>query len=178
MLFVFICNNLSKNKQKFEQFYNTNLNKLYRFVFFRIGQDKQLAEDLVSEIFMKALENFERYDEKISTSAWLFTIAKNHLANHWRDTRPTQSLSDSDEGKGEDLFWAEGSMKEFKKMALLRELNEFLLKLTPEERQIVTFHYLFGYSYLEIAEMMNSTEGAVKVATHRAMKKIKLNLSF
>jgi len=123
---------------------------------------------------MKALENFDRYDEKISTSAWLFTIAKNHLTNHWRDTRPAQTLPETNEDGGEDKKWQILAIEAFKKADLSREVDDYLAKLTEEEREIVTFHYLFGYSYTEIAEMMYKTEGAVKVAAHRAIKKMNI----
>ncbi|HLC69645.1 MAG TPA: sigma-70 region 4 domain-containing protein, partial [Patescibacteria group bacterium] len=53
------------------------------------------------------------------------------------------------------------------------EIRELIAKLSEEDAEIVTSHYLFGYSYKEIAEMQNMTEGAIKVAAHRAIKKLR-----
>jgi len=158
-------------RKDFEKFYNTHIDKVYRFVFFRVGYNKALAEDLVSEVFMKALENFAGYDVKISRSAWIMTIAKNHLANHWRDRKKTDALPD-DETAGEDTPWLELSAKMADKSENIRELYELLAKLDTTSRHIVTFHYIFGYSYSEIAETLNMTETAAKVAAHRAIKKL------
>jgi len=158
-------------KKDFEKFYNSHIDKVYRFVFFRVNCNKTVAEDLVSEIFMKALENFAVYDITVSRSAWIMTIAKNHLANHWRDQKKTEVLPD-DEMTGYDALWLDLSAKMTDKSEKTRELYELLAQLEQTSRQIVTFHYIFGYSYAEIAEILKMTETAVKVAAHRAIKKL------
>ena len=158
-------------KKEFEKFYNTHINKVYRFVFFRVSANKDLAQDLVSEVFMKALEHFGSYNEELSKSAWIMTITKNHLANHWRDQKPTKHLPE-DEEESNDSFWLKSAIKSFKNEENKRELGNLLESLSPEDQEIVTFHYLLGYSYAEIAEMKQMTETAVKVAAHRAIKKL------
>lgn len=162
-------------KAEFEKFYNTHVDKVYRFVYFRIGGDKALAEDLVSEIFMKAMEHFMEYDEKRSHSAWVFTIAKNHMANHWRDKKPTSALPE-DENDSNDGFWLKSAINLAKKDMVKREIGELLDALDENSREIVTFHYLLGYSYTEIADMKGMSESAVKVAAHRALKKLSQNI--
>jgi len=49
--------------------------------------NKEIAEDLTSEIFLKALKNFATYNPDISQVAWIMTIARNHVINHWRDQK-------------------------------------------------------------------------------------------
>lgn len=163
--------NGSVKKKDFEKFYQTHLDKVYRFVFFRVNANKELADDLVSDIFMKALEHFETYDPKISQSAWIMTICKNHMANYWRDKKLVGSLPDETD-ENIDSFWLNLASRAFKKEATKKEIYELLAKLDENIREIVTFHYIFGYSYLEIAEMKGMTETAVKVAAHRAIKKL------
>lgn len=165
-------------KHDFEKFYQQNFDKVYRFVFFRC-QDHELAEDLVSEIFMKVLEHFHEYDEKISRSAWLMTITRNHLANHWRDRKPTVSIEQSgedEEGYTDESKWLKPALFIAEKQANKNLVYEILAKLKPEEAEIVTLHYIFGYSYSEIAAMNNMTEGAIKVASHRIIKKMQTYL--
>jgi RNA polymerase sigma-70 factor, ECF subfamily len=159
------------NKKEFEKFYNTHIDKVYRFVFFRIGGDKDLAQDLVSEIFMKALKHFFDYDEAKSVSAWIFTIAKNHLANYWRDKKQISFLPD-DEDELNNNFWLKSAINAFKKETDKRLVNELLEKLDEDAREIVTFHYILGYNYMEIAKMKNMSETAVKTAAYRAVKKL------
>lgn len=162
-------------KAEFEKFYNTHIDKVYRFVFFRVGGNKELAQDLVSEIFMKAMEHFAGYDREKSVSAWIFTIAKNHLANYWRDNKQTSSLPE-DEAESSDSFWLKSAVNLLKKDVVKREITDLLAKLDENTREIVTFHYLLGYSYAEIAEMKDMSEIAVKVAAHRALKKLSVNI--
>ena len=165
---------LHKNTKKdFEQFYNNHIDKVYRFVYFRVNYDKELAQDLVSEIFMKAVEHFTDYDESRSYSAWIMTIAKNHLANYWRDMKLSSYLPEDNESLSEG-FWLKSAINLFKKEQGKQELEEVLGSLDTASREIVTFHYLLGYSYAEIAEMRGMTETAVKVAAHRAIKKLSL----
>ncbi|HLC69484.1 MAG TPA: sigma factor, partial [Patescibacteria group bacterium] len=78
-----------KDKKRFQQFYEANFDKVFRFVLFRVKGNREKAEDLVSEIFMKALEHFEDYDETRGKSAWLMMIARNHVISSWRDERIT-----------------------------------------------------------------------------------------
>lgn len=162
-------------KKDFEEFYQENIDKIYRFVFFRARQNKELAEDLVSEIFLKALKNFNDFDEKISRSAWIFTIAKNHLANYWRDQKSTESIPEMSAEEEEDAFWLKQAFLNFRQLKLKQEIYDLLAKLDDTEQELVTFHYLFGYSYSEIAEMKGKTETAIKVAVHRAIKKMRSN---
>lgn len=172
------------HKKLFKNFYNTNIDKIYRFVFFRTGQNKELAEDLVSEIFFKALKNFANYDEMISQTAWIFTIAKNHLANYWRDNAKKNNVSLSettvrDDENGEIVIeekWFELSYKKYADTETKREIYDLLAKLDPADQDLVTLHYLFGYSYREIARMKVKTETAIKVAVHRVIKKMRSNL--
>jgi RNA polymerase sigma-70 factor (ECF subfamily) len=164
------------NKKDFERFYNGHFDKVYRFIFFRVGGNRDVAEDLVSEIFMKALKSFERYDEQISQSAWITTIAKNHLLNYWRDRKNTVPLpesEDSEDGFSNEAFWLKVATMSQQKQGTKWEIAEVLAKIDPESREIVTFHYLLGYSYAEIAKQKGMTEGAVKVAAHRAIKKMR-----
>lgn len=168
-----ILTDMFKNSKKseFHDFYNSHIDKVYRYVFFRVSADKELAQDLVSEIFLKALTHFGDYDQKKSNSAWIFTIAKNHLANYWRDKKPAEQIPE-DEDEFVDAFWLKLATNTFKQEAQRRHLAELLQKLELNEKEIVTFHYLFGYSYAEIAAMKNMTETAVKVAAHRAIKRL------
>ncbi len=160
-----------KTKKDFERFYQDHIDKVYRFVFFRVSGNKELAEDLVSEIFMKALTHFADYDKNVSVSAWIMTIARNHLANHWRDHKQTSPLPE-DEEESSDKLWLNVAVSEFKTEETKRQLRELLERLSDQDREIVTFHYLLGYNYAEIAGMKGMTETAVKVAAHRAIKKL------
>ncbi|MBU0530879.1 sigma-70 family RNA polymerase sigma factor [Patescibacteria group bacterium] len=157
------------NQRKFEQFYRTNIDRIYRFVFFRV-QSQEVAEDLTSEIFMKALKAFDRYDEEKSKAAWIYTIARNHIANYYRDKKDAIDIEEvAFSLMGED--GREEMEKSSDRMLLAKALDE----LSLEERRLVTLKHLEGYSYKEMAEILDKSDAALKVATHRAMKKLKVS---
>lgn len=163
-----------KSERDFERFYHKHIDKVFRFVFFRVGGNREMAEDLVSEIFIKALKNFEKYDEARSESAWIMVIAKNHVISYWRDQKAQVPLPENVEDEEmEDSFWLNQALQSFNRQDENRYLADILAKLSSEERVIVTFHYLQGYNYKEIGEELGMSEGAVKVAAHRALKKMK-----
>jgi len=155
-------------KKYFEKFYSANMERIYRYVFFRVGQNHALTEDLVSEIFMKALKAFDRYDEKVSRSAWLYRIASNHLANYYRDNKKDIEIESV-----AYLMVDPAVNKEQGRQEAMMGLEKAMIELSTEERQLVTMKYIEGYTYVEIAEIRGKTLGAVKMATSRAMKKLK-----
>lgn len=158
-------------KKEFKAFYEENVERIYRFVYFRVGRNHELAEDLVSEIFLKALTHFERYDEDRSKSAWIYTIARNHLANHYRDRKETVDIEDvtfslpSEEGE-ETLQRRETGV----------EIAKALDSLAPDDRRLVTMKHLEGYSYADMGEILGRSADALKVATHRAVRKMRAHV--
>lgn len=170
------------NKKDFQKFYQNNFDRIYRFVFFRTGFNKELAEDLTSEIFFKALRGFDKYNPDISHSAWIFTIAKNYLANYFRDTAKTVEVSleeiTQDYALEIDLqeeipgFLKFEGFEEFIKIESRQRLLEVLNTLSPDKREVVTLKHLLGYSFREIAEIKSMSEVAVKVMAHRALKEL------
>lgn len=163
-------------KRDFEKFYNQHIDKVFRFVFFRVGE-RAKAEDLTAEIFLKVLEHFDSYDESRSKTSWLMTITKNHLANYWRDHKETVSTDAwIEEDRPEDGMLLSGAQRAQKREMARYAVAELLANLSPEERELVTLHYLAGYNYTEIAAMTGQTMGAVKVATFRVLKKLRQHL--
>ena len=153
-------------KPTFETFYTLHLDRVYRFLYFRVGMRRELAEDLTSEVFTKALAHYDRYDPTQSQSAWIMTIARNHLFNYFRDRKEEVDLEEvafripDERAPGPDLIDHE-------------RLLAALCQLSPEERQLVEMKHLEGYPHQEIAEALGKSPGAVRVELHRAMNKLK-----
>jgi len=155
------------NRKKFILFYSANIKRIYRYVFFRVGKNREVAEDVTADIFMKALEHFDGYDPRISESAWIYRIAHNKVLNFWRDSKQTSDIDNK-------LVEAEiGGVDSRNELNQRLDIEALLAKLTPEERELVTLKYLSGYKYSTIGEALGKSADAVKVATHRAMQKLK-----
>ncbi len=167
-----------RDAREFEAFYRRHMDRVYRFLFFRCGQDRAIAEDLTSDVFLKALDHFDAYDPSISRSAWIMTIARNHLINFWRARKETLSLveekTDGEEAilEADRLLLARSLLHQSRDVAV-RELAWLLGLLPAKDRELVTMHYLDGYGYKDVAAAVGMTETAVKVAVHRALKRLR-----
>jgi len=156
------------NKRHFKRFYGKNFDKIYRFVFYRCGGDQDLTEDLVSEIFMKALEKFHTFDPKVSNVAWLYTIAKNHLANfyrskYFRDVEPLEV----------EVWWQDRTWELLDDESEQKAFFKMLKELSDEEQRLVALKYIEEYSYIEMSEILKKPKVSLRVATHRAVNKLK-----
>lgn len=154
----------------FQKYYEEFMPKIFRYVLSKVG-DRELAEDLVSEISLKALEHFDSYDEKFSFGGWLYGIARNHLIDYYKKYKKLQHTS-LDEI--ENLVPDSANPAKDTDLALKRvELKSALRKLPEDKQELVTLRYVSGYSYKEIGAMFGKEENTVKVATHRAVMDLK-----
>ena len=156
-------------KPSFEAFYSANIKRIYAFVFFRVGADKPLAEDLVQDIFMKAFEAFDRYDPAISQSAWIYTIARNHLINEMAKRKPGVPIEEV-----EDSIFVSVDARE--RLAIKdeeRRLLEGIGTLDKEDAKLIRMKYLEGWRYEELAEIFEKPPGTLRVQANRAIKKLR-----
>src|SRR6266581_3563603 len=79
--------------QAFQAFYQENLGPIYRYVYHQVS-NREEAEDLTSEIFLKAVSSIDRERSLRSMQYWLYLIARTTIADYWRVhyRRPTRSL--------------------------------------------------------------------------------------
>jgi RNA polymerase sigma-70 factor, ECF subfamily len=157
------------DKRGFAQFYDLHFKKIYRFVFFRVGGNREHAEDLTHDIFVKALEAFERYDPSISGSAWIYTIARNHIINQAAKNHPQTDLESV-----ENSLW---DLQDWESVMEIRHdegrLMNALCQLPQEEADLIRMKYLEGWPYEEIAECLGRSSGALRVQSCRVLKKLK-----
>jgi len=158
----------SNLKSDFKDFYDQHFDRVYRFVYFRVRMNREVAEDITSDIFMKALKHFASYDPKQSHTAWIMTIARNTVINHYRDQKQATDID-------EIAFKLEGvdGREEFLKHGDVMELQEAMSHLQPSEREMIELKYIQGFRYKEIGEILGKTAGAARIEAHRAMKKLK-----
>ena len=123
-------------------------------------------------MFLKAFEAYDRFDPAKGKSAWIYTIARNHVINSMAKQRPSVDL---EEVEGMAIVSADGR----EHMAIAddeRRLLEAIDALGEEEAQLLRMKYLEGWSFDELAEIMEKTPGALRVQASRALKKLKKTL--
>lgn len=141
---------------------------LFRHCFY-IMRDEDLAEDMAQEAFVRAYEQLARFDaEKGSFKTWLTTIATRLCLQYLRRER-TVSLD------YEDMI--ESRHPTPTQDAIDQELHDAVLRLKPQYRTVISLHYWQGYSYEEIAMVMDAPVGSVRGWLHRAKKQLKEALS-
>lgn len=150
-------------KEQFLAYYNQYKHKIYNYFLYRVNFNRETAEDLTSDVFLKALKKIDTYDENQSFQAWILTIAHNHLVDHYKSQKKQVAL--------EEVFDLSGSgKKDMENQVVVHELLEQVQKLPDYYREVVVLKHINGLNTREIADILKKEEGAVRTALHRALK--------
>jgi RNA polymerase sigma-70 factor (ECF subfamily) len=157
----------------FEAWFNEHRESGYSYVRVRVAT-REVAEDLTSEVFLKALRSLARYDRKRSAPrTWLLRIARNAVTDHLRALRRRGSLHVSLD-RVPDLVSMGPSQEE---RVLREEQVQRLLNATAglreSDQEILSLRYGAGLGNREIALAMEISSNAVAVRLHRALKRLK-----
>ncbi len=157
-------------QNKFLEYYHQYFPAIYRYVSFRIGQRSE-SEDLVSEIFLKAVEKYHTYEARpdISFSSWIFKIAKNTLIDYYRKHK-RKTLNIEDIGELVDTMILPDTMLD-RKMIFMKA-REIIETLPKKQREIVTMRLFGELKNKEIAEALSLSEKTIASTYMRAMQKI------
>lgn len=158
----------SGDSEAFGIIYDMYIQKIYRFVYYKVLH-KETAEDIVSDVFYKALKNINSYDlGKGLFSAWLYRIARNTVIDYYRTKRGLLNIEDMfDLGKNDRLH------ENFDNKEILSKVSDYLKTISPKQREIITLRIWGELSYIEIAEIVGGTEGSTKTAFSRAIRDIR-----
>ena len=157
------------NAGAFETLYTRHRARLYRFVL-RAVKARAVAEELFQEIWMRVIEARARYTPQARFTTWLYTIAHNHLVDHWRKRGLTLVALD-----GEELP-AAGNPDPADQAQAREALARFaaaLDALPALQREAFLLHEESGLSVAEIAAATGSNEEAAKSRLRYAMAKLK-----
>lgn len=152
----------------FESLYNSYVKQVYRFIYFKTHQ-KEMAEDLTSITFMKALQKINTLDtSKASFKTWLYHIARNTVIDHYRSYQKNNDLEDAWELGDEENIRESVDFK-----MKMESVKKYLEQLKPEQRDIVLLRVWSGCSFQEIAHIMGKTEAACKMNFKRVIEKLR-----
>jgi RNA polymerase sigma-70 factor (ECF subfamily) len=146
-----------------EQVYAEYLDPIYRFLYTRVG-NREDAEDLTSQVFLKAFRQLDVARDERSIASWLFTVARTVLADHWRNEYRYGPVAELNENVAERTD-APSVVDDEK----VQHVNEILAFLPARYRAVLEFRFLRGYSVEETAQALGITSGNVKVIQHRAL---------
>ena len=154
---------------------------------YRMVRDRELAEDLSQETFVKALNAIESYRPEYKFSSWLFKIANNAAIDHLRRRElDTLSLEGSPHAVTPDAMdatalqigdRAENPLDIVEAKELGGEIERAIALLRPEYRACILLRHVDGRAYEEIAEMLDLPLGTVKTYIHRARNELRRSLA-
>ena len=165
---------LSGDREAAEAFFEHHLEALYEFVHYRVGGDRGLAEDVVQDTMMVALEGLRGFDGRSSLHTWLCGIAKNKLRGFRKKRRPVlveDLLAETDPEI--DAILASVEREPLPDHVLERQETQELVgatlsSLPPEYRQVLVEKYLDERSVREIAARQGKHEKAAESTLFRA----------
>ena len=158
-----------RDPREFGALYDRHFQQIYRFVYSRV-REQTAAEDVTSEVFIKALKAMPRYqDTGRPFAAWLYQIAVNAIADRYRGLRPSQPLEDFHDLKvsGPALEDEAAQRDEIRRIwAIVEELPE-------QQRTALVLKFQEDMRIEDIAVAMGKTPGAVKLLIHRGVTRLR-----
>jgi RNA polymerase sigma-70 factor (ECF subfamily) len=150
---------------------------------YRMVRDRELAEDLAQDAFVKVLNHIDKYSPEFKFSSWLFKIANNVAIDHLRRRRldtisidgspHASSASDVEATTSELSVDQESALDELESKELGTAIERAIAALRPEYRACIMLRHVEGRSYEEIAATLDLPLGTVKTYIHRARHELR-----
>ncbi|WP_240323277.1 MULTISPECIES: sigma-70 family RNA polymerase sigma factor [Amycolatopsis] len=162
----------------FGALYDQYVDVVYRYVYFRLS-DRELAEDITSETFLRALRRISSVSyQGRDVGAWFVTIARNIVLDHLKSSRyKLEVVTDEVADSGSAPFAAtSGPDAGPEQQAVTSATRDALLSaiagLGDDQRECIVLRFIQGLSLAETARIMKRNEGAIKALQHRAVRKL------
>ena len=162
------------DRDALEELYLKHFDRIYSYLHMTVG-NRHDAEDLTTQTFLKMLESIGRFTWGAAPfSAWLFRIAHNLAMDHFRSRRRWQP----EEEVPEPVGMVEASAEEQALRSLSdQSMFDLIEELSDEQRQVLILKFVFDFSNVEAATVLDKTEGAVKSLQHRALASLQKHVA-
>lgn len=156
------------DREAFGQVWVLYQDTVFRFVYYRVTT-RALAEDLTSDTFLRALRRIETFDwQGRDFGAWLVTIARNLIADHFKSARHRAEVSTGEMLDSDEI--EPSPEQEVLDGISNAALHDAVHRLNDLQRECITLRFLQGLSVAETATAMGKNEGAVKTLQYRAVR--------
>jgi RNA polymerase sigma-70 factor (ECF subfamily) len=133
-----------------------------------VGGESALAEDITSEVFLRALRKIKGFTwQGRDVGAWFLTIARNLVLDHFKSGKFRLEIVGAEASPSVDAVDAEDEALSRVSQA---DLYKAIQRLGNEQQEVVYWRFLQGYSVAETAAAMNKSDGAIKALQYRAVK--------
>lgn len=158
---------MSGEQNAFAMLYDAYIEQIYRFIYFRVS-DAQTAEDLTSQVFLKAWDKLSSYQIRgLPFSAWLFRIARNGVIDYYRTFKETTPLEPDVIARPDPAADVDEKVE---RRLEAEEVRLALQHLTEDQRQVLTLRFIEGLSTEEVAQVIGKRQGAVRALQMRGLQ--------
>ncbi len=152
--------------EAFSQLYRHYVTPVYRYCLSRIGNVAD-AEDVTAQVFIAVWESLPRYRHRGTFAAWLFTIARRRISDHFRKKPPHLALDEN-----RDRASMPGLQSHYIHTEALQRLNDLVQRLDETQQELLRLRFAAELTYRDIARVLGKSEGAVKMALRRLLKRL------
>jgi len=162
------------DREAFGRLYELYVDRIYNYVYYRTGNSHD-AEDLTARIFYRAIRHIGNYqDQGAPFAAWLYRIARNMIANWYRDNKSDRLLPlesaygrSNQDGPEAAIEWMED------RDALLLAVR----KLPPERQEVLILKFVERMPNAQIGQIMGRSEGAIKLLYYRTLRSLREDMA-
>ena len=167
-----------QDPEVFGKLYDQYYSQIFGYVLRRVA-NIEIAQDITSEVFFKALKNLGRFRwQNISLSFWLYRIAANQITDYFRKGKremfSLEEISDlitvANPSIEAELLQAEEELKRHEDFLLL---HENITKLSFKYQEVITLRYFESKQIKDIAQILGRREGTIKSWLHRGLEKLR-----
>ena len=152
----------------FDDLYEKFYPQVYNYVFYRV-LNKEVTEDLVSDVFIKVIAKYDTYDvSKSRLSTWIFAITKNTVIDYYRWDRPVQL----DEKVAEAMIHTKDD-DPMKNKEQKDDIVNALKRMSELDRTVIVLKYFSDMTYEQMAKHVGYSPKHVGVILSRALRKLK-----
>jgi RNA polymerase sigma-70 factor (ECF subfamily) len=162
----------SGEAEAFGVLYDRYVDAVYRYVFYRVRNEAE-AEDVTSDVFMRALRAIPKYEPRQAFLAWLYRIARNAVIDRSRRQAARQQVSfedalahpNADQVVNPDAGLLAGSDASVVRVAMQQ--------LTPLQQEILVLRYVEGYDTKTISKLVGKRDGTIRGIEFRALSALR-----
>ena len=151
----------------FTSLYRRYVTPVYRYLCQRVGSPAE-AEDLTSQVFLKALEGLAHYREQGNFAAWLFTIARRKAIAAYRRPPPHLPLGEAEQIPGP----ADDPLERIMRGEQRQRMAALFADLDEDQRELLRLRFSAGLGYAEIGALLGRSQAAVKMAVYRLLRRM------
>ena len=138
--------------------------------FWRMSGSVEISEDLVQTVFYRILKKRSQYKGRGKFSSWMFQIARNLWADHYKRHHKMELKDDMERWELKEGLSAD---EQIEREEQLRQLRIALHSLSDDKKEVIILSRYQGLKYSEIARILNTTEGAIKIKVFRALYELR-----